>query len=370
MLPNLQKLTLHHNQFLGQVPQSICNLRESTLHSLWVDCSPLPDVPKVSCPISNCCTICFEGYDSDGGPSTGGTSPSSVSAETPHEVQNDKASALKDTLKAASADKGKALMNISSPQFHAYLWLVEDSTTKEGIAAERLLQRYALATLYIATDGPHWIQNRNWITAEHECDWFGIVGCVDTDEANAEGAIDAIYLKENGLRGRIPPELFEFFPEITALNLATNELVGPIPREIGMLTKVGILELAENQLTSIPAELGNLLSVSHVFLQANNFGGQHMPKEVCALRSRPGLLTLLWSDCRGGQASSVQCDKSCCTTCFSGKASSDVFDSGTGGKSNGAVMHADSNGSFLATLKKVAPGALKFSSDLLDSHII
>jgi len=37
MLPNLQKLTLHHNEFLGQVPRSICNLRESTLHSLWVD---------------------------------------------------------------------------------------------------------------------------------------------------------------------------------------------------------------------------------------------------------------------------------------------------------------------------------------------
>jgi len=364
-LPNLQKLTLHHNEFLGQVPQNVCDLRQSSLHFLWVDCSPMPstDIPKVACPIENCCSICFEGYDDDGGPGTGGTSPSSVGQETNHEVQNDILSDLKTKLSDASVDKGAALLDISSPQFRAYAWLVEDSEFGGGYTDEkRLLQRYALATLYFATNGVHWTKSDNWITLADECDWFGISGCEDADTEE----IISIELKENRLQGGIPPELFEFLPSVVVLNLATNELSGPIPKEIGMLKAIDILELAENQLTSVPAELGNLNSISHVFLQANDFGGQGMPDEVCTLRTS-GSLTLLWADCRGDEAS-LQCDPSCCTTCFSGQASSssasggtnggggdNPFNGGTGSKSDEAVTHADSDGEVLATLKKMAP---------------
>jgi len=67
-------------------------------------------------------------------------------------------------------------MDMSSPQFHAYVWLVQDSIKAEDYTTERLLQRYALATLYVATDGPLWISSRNWLTDVHGCDWFGVVG--------------------------------------------------------------------------------------------------------------------------------------------------------------------------------------------------
>lgn len=313
------------------------------------------DQPKVSCP-TDCCTICFEGYDDDGGPSTGGSTPANTSVETPHVVQNDMED-LKTKLEEASGDKGMALMDIGSPQFRAYAWLVEDSAD-----AERLFQRYALATLYFATNGVHWGKSDGWITPGlDECDWFGISGCKDDK-------IISLDLKGNLLKGSIPPELFEFIPTLVVLNLATNELSGPIPKEIGMLADLDILELAENQLTSIPLEMGNLNNVDHVFLQTNNFGGQEMPENVCELRNS-GQLTLLWADCRGGDQATLVCSTMCCTTCFLGDAppgggGDNVFqpEGGTGGgdtNTANAVTHADSASEVLAKLKKMAPGESK-----------
>jgi len=97
-----------------------------------------------------------------------------------------------------------------------------------------------------------------------------------------------------------------------------------------------------------------LQSVNHIFLQANSFNQQAMPEEVCALRSSPGLLTLLWADCHGDQASSMQCDESCCTTCFSGTPS-DLSEEETVNTSGGAITHADSGAEALEILKKMAP---------------
>ncbi|KAL7532822.1 hypothetical protein ACHAXR_004872, partial [Thalassiosira sp. AJA248-18] len=361
----LQKLTLHHNEFTGQVPNELCNLRDGSLHFLWVDCSPLPstNVPKISCPIENCCSICFEGYDDDGGPSTGGSSPPPANADgsggtkdTPHSVQNDNSSDLKTLLSSASHNGGASLLDIASPQFHAYAWLVEDIIGKD-YSNERTFQRYALATLYFGTNGVHWTKSDNWLTNADECIWYGISGCMNA----AKEKIISLELKDNRLEGEIPPELFGFLPNVVVLNLATNALTGEIPTEIGMLVDIDILELAENQLTGyIPTELGDLETVSHVFLQSNNFeNGQTMPGEVCDLRSKEdgggGSLTLLWADCRGDASDAyVLCDTMCCTTCFSGGANGDE-ENPFNGESDEAVTHADSEGNVLATLKKMAP---------------
>lgn len=221
-MAHLQKLTLHHNEFTGQVPNEVCALRNNgnippesnygKLHFLWVDCSPMPTTnePKVDCPIADCCSICFEGYDDDGGPSTGGSSPpeTNVSHDTPHSVQNDESSELKDMLSNASHDGGASLMDISSPQFRAYAWLVEDSKTYEessggnSYSHDRLVQRYALATLYFAANGAHWTKSDNWLTNTDECSWYGISGCTDADIEK----IISIDLKRNHLDGTIPPK--------------------------------------------------------------------------------------------------------------------------------------------------------------------
>ena len=178
-----------------------------------------------------------------------------------------------------------------------------------------------------------------------------MAGCEDAEK----GDIVAIELYGNRLFGSIPPELFTFFPNILSINLASNELNGPIPREVGMLKNVGILELAENQLTSqIPSELGMLEKADHIFLQSNRLVGP-MPAEVCALRANKSL-TLLWADCQGDPPR-VQCSLTCCSTCFlsSGEIGDDTTSTGSNEEEQVPASHADSGGYILATLKKMAP---------------
>jgi hypothetical protein len=349
----LQKLSLHHNNFRGQVPEELCELRDGSLHFLWADCSPMPstNLPKVICPIVSCCSICFEGDDDDNGPIA---EELDSTVDTSHVVAGDAESELKLMLSGASFDKGVALEDIQSPQFHAYAWLAADASYTDASHAQsydqqRLLQRYALATLYFATNGPYWGNNDKWLSLLDECSWHGVSGCRD---ANLDGnAIVSIDLKGNRLKGSIPPEIFGFLQTLTTLSLANNELYGPIPKEIGIMSEVDIIDLGDNHLTSIPSEMGNLKMASHIFLQGNDFGSQSMPDEVCELRDS-GSLTLLWADC-------TQCSLSCCTTCFSDSSEGGenaVDAEGASDKNDVAITPADLDGKLLTSLKEMSHG--------------
>ena len=59
-------------------------------------------------------------------------------------------------------------------------------------------ERAALEALYHATDGPNWVNNKNWLTAAPLGEWHG----VGTD---GEGRVVELVLFQNGLAGRIPP---------------------------------------------------------------------------------------------------------------------------------------------------------------------
>ena len=58
-LPNLSSLYMHSNQLTGNMPQSICNLRERSLAHLSVDCGV---GREIQCDVPLCCTVC-NGYD-------------------------------------------------------------------------------------------------------------------------------------------------------------------------------------------------------------------------------------------------------------------------------------------------------------------
>ena len=340
---------MQHNELVGEVTNEICDLRDKKLHFLWVDCSVMPNtgIPKVPCP-ADCCTICFEGYDHDGGPSTGGSSPTSK-VDTPHIVVGDWSAEVKEKLSGLSSDGGMALMDINSPQFHAYSWLVEDSNGKD-YSDERLYQRYALATLYYATNGVQWTNNEGWVTSANECDqWFGISGC-DEETESVNPVIVSIELPGNNLYGSLPTEFFEHFSDLIVLTLSDNHLTGPIPSSVGSLSNLNVLELSENKLTShIPSEIGLLKKLDHLFLQTNNLEGQ-MPNEICSLRTDHSFgLSLLWTDCNGFPPR-VQCKKTCCTTCFT-----NPRNPGDDAETDAPTTHADPNRDILSTLKKMSP---------------
>ena len=152
--------------------------------------------------------------------------------------------------------------------------------------------RAVLVALYEATDGPNWVDSRNWLTDAPLREWYG----VETDGSGRVVQLDlggrwdgeAQTYVPHGLSGPIPPELGSL-ANLTRLHLAGNELTGPIPPELGNLGNLAGLSLNANSLTgSIPPELGNLGNLTWLHLGGNTLSGP-IPPELGALGSLTGL---------------------------------------------------------------------------------
>ena len=132
-------------------------------------------------------------------------------------------------------------------------------------------QQDVLTALYQSTGGPDWFDSTNWGTRRPLGDWHGIT--VDDD-----GRVTELNLSNNGLTGPIPPELGNL-TRLTTLNLSSNGLTGPIPPELGHLTRLTWLLLYGNGLTGpIPPELGHLTRLVELELQGNDLTGPIPPE--------------------------------------------------------------------------------------------
>ncbi|MCY4646117.1 MAG: hypothetical protein OXE73_04505 [Gammaproteobacteria bacterium] len=91
-------------------------------------------------------------------------------------------------------------------------------------------------------------------------------------------------LDDNDLTGPIPPELGNL-TRLTNLEFDDNNLAGPIPAELGNLAELTNLELNGNGLTgTVPPEFGSLASLRRLDLQGNRLTGE-VPAELGNLRS-------------------------------------------------------------------------------------
>ena len=61
----------------------------------------------------------------------------------------------------------------STPQRQALEWILTDTYSSEGLSDYRLLQRFALATLYYSTNGTEWRNGGGWLEPTNECEWGG-----------------------------------------------------------------------------------------------------------------------------------------------------------------------------------------------------
>ena len=128
--------------------------------------------------------------------------------------------------------------------------------------------RAALEALYDATNGANWSSNDNWKTDEPLGQWFGV-------RTNSDGRVTRLDLSENQLSGTIPAEIGNL-TSLTDLLLGRNQLSGTIPVEIGNLTSLDDLELHVNQLSgTIPAEIGNLPSLTTLSIGVNQLSGRN-----------------------------------------------------------------------------------------------
>ena len=204
--------------------------------------------------------------------------PSSVPSTAPSMSPTFTLDGLVILLSAISTDNGAALETPGTAQNRALMWLTNQPFAGE-YSDSRLVQRYAIATLYFSMGGDRWIKSDNWLTGENECDWF----LSDGPACDEDGRIVQIDLSLNSLSRAFPPEI-GLLTKVTSLDLSSNSVFGTIPSEIGLLTGLDTLVISANRFTgTIPTQLWNLSNLTALALDNNNLSGE-FPTEI-------GLLT-------------------------------------------------------------------------------
>lgn len=164
----------------------------------------------------------------------------------------------------------------------AFCDMVTQITTSECLALE---------AFYVATVGDNWITNTGWLQSLTPCnDWYGVV-CVGSN-------VRAIELASNNVSGTLPTELGDL-QLLGKLDLRFNNLSGPLPVEIGSMGSLYGLMLSGNQMSgvlthiawddlekmvdlrfdgnqftgTIPADFGELVALDKLLLDGNNLSG-------------------------------------------------------------------------------------------------
>jgi len=136
----------------------------------------------------------------------------------------------------------EGLMNdpAATSQERAMSWLLfQDEHDQAADAAKR----WALASLYFAWQGGNWLSADKWLSSVDVCEWEHIICNIQT------GNIREIDLQSNNLVGTIPAEI-ALLNTTQALWLRENQLKGPLPNEVfGAMPMLSMLYLDKNQLT-------------------------------------------------------------------------------------------------------------------------
>jgi hypothetical protein len=152
----------------------------------------------------------------------------------------------------------------------------------------------ALVALYNSTAGPGWTTSTGWLTASDPCTWHGVTCYVD--------GVEALNFYDNNMVGPLPPEIGDLVdlhyltvwvnhitavpPEIGNLTglrqlvLANNDLDG-VPAEIWSLTGLERLELAYSKITALPAQIGDLADLRQLDVSGNDLTA--LPGELTTL---------------------------------------------------------------------------------------
>ena len=141
--------------------------------------------------------------------------------------------------------------------------------------------REILEMLHAATGGRDWIDSRNWLSDAPLGDWRGV-------EVDDQGRVVGLLLWDNGLAGRLPPELGDL-AHLEYLRLSDNALAGAIPSELSGLSALRHLALDGNALTGqLPPELGGLPALEELRVENNDLSGP-LPPALGNLASLRGL---------------------------------------------------------------------------------
>jgi hypothetical protein len=198
----------------------------------------------------------------------------------------------------------------TSAQSRALDWMLSSDPYTLPLEDDRLVQRFALATLWYSTnsapsyiDETNWWDQGGWLAPVNECEWDEFGDGKKDLICNTNNELIAIKLSDDDLSGHLPAELgllsqlehlelsfnaftgsmpteLSLLTKLKTLSLDDNALSGTIPTHVGLLTALEELHLNRNALTgSIPTEFGLLTNFSRMRLSGNNLSGT-IPTEV------------------------------------------------------------------------------------------
>ncbi len=137
--------------------------------------------------------------------------------------------------------------------------------TLSSITPTNTQDSLALVDLYNSTAGNSWINHTNWLTPAPASTWYGI-----TTQNERVVYINMAY---NNLSGPLPPSVGNL-SYLNQLLLNDNQITGTIPSAITNWTNISTINLNNNQFSgNIPASLGNLFTLTDLYLNGNQLTG-------------------------------------------------------------------------------------------------
>jgi uncharacterized protein YjbI with pentapeptide repeats len=232
-LTNLTVLTLSWNQLSGPIPPELSNL--SSLINLSLQSNQLSgSIPAVLANLTNLTALFL--HDNQ---LTGSIPPELGNARKLNTLQlyNNQ---LTGSLPAQLANV--ANLYLYNNQFSGSIPPALADVNHLDLSNNPRLDRAILLKLYSSTYALNWTNKTGWAGAVGtECDWYGVT-CTGGD--------------------------------LTGLNLASNNLVGTIPSELGDLTTLTSLDFSGNSLSgAIPTELANLTGLTALDFSTNFLTG-------------------------------------------------------------------------------------------------
>jgi len=216
-------------------------------------------------------------------------------------------------------------------QWKARTWLIEkdyQNTIITPINSEdqdRLIQRYALMTMYFSFGGKE-SRGIDWIAGDEcdskiiKCNDFNSIRVLELDgnvvtagtippEIGLLTSLENLIIKNNEkLVGSIPIEV-ENLVESRQIGIYNNSIEGTIPNEICGLSKLIYLNLANNKMTGrVPNEFGLLSNLQKLILDENHLTGHITPIKYRTMNLR--LLSLSGNSFAGTLPSAMRFLKS------------------------------------------------------------
>jgi len=159
------------------------------------------------------------------------------------------------TLKEAASAPGCAL------NWLAYDDILTANSNLAGASVDTVRTRFTLATLYFATQGRSFLDNKidsstwtrkdNWLSAFSVCQWYGVTCLGGTVGGQSLGLVSGLNLTQNGLAGTVPDELSLLHIDIRSLDLSFNAIGGTIPGNISALKNLSKLFQSEEPLLCV-----------------------------------------------------------------------------------------------------------------------